>query len=198
LIRLCPGLVYHAGLDRAASGVSRGQTWKVARPPTRDGTASAIRYCSEAGILRVGGLCFWKKLGRAACSCAALVGGGRGRAFPAYRRLPSLLYRGFPNPPTIRQPDAPDFWTACRLGNRRYGRLGNLRYDPNGHPSFSRAGNSPLGDLCSWKKLGRAVAFPCVCAGIPLLHPFFIAQRRGERREGPAEWVGGSLNLIPW
>ena len=27
----------------------------------------------------------------------------------AYRRLPSLLYRGFPNPQTVQQPEAPDF-----------------------------------------------------------------------------------------
>ena len=28
---------------------------------------------------------------------------------PAYRRLPSLPYRGFPNPPTVRSPGRPDF-----------------------------------------------------------------------------------------
>ena len=43
---------------------------------------------------------------------------------PKQRRLPSLLYRGFPNPPTAGRR------TPRRFGNRRYSRLGNLRYWP--------------------------------------------------------------------
>ena len=46
-----------------------------------------------------------------------------------YRRLPTLLYRGFPNPPAVRQSDAPDVLAVCRFGNRRYSRLGNLRHE---------------------------------------------------------------------
>jgi hypothetical protein len=32
---------------------------------------------------------------------------GGDEAIFSYRRLPSLLYRGFPNPQTVRQPGAP-------------------------------------------------------------------------------------------
>src|SRR2546422_6828498 len=43
----------------------------------------------------------------------------------AWRRLPSLLYRGFPNPQAVAE--------LSRFGNRRYDRFGNLRYRIAGH-----------------------------------------------------------------
>jgi len=41
---------------------------------------------------------------------------GGDEALFSYRRLPSLPYRGFPNPQTVRQSDAPDSRTAPPIG----------------------------------------------------------------------------------
>jgi hypothetical protein len=36
------------------------------------------------------------------------------------RQLPSLLYRGFPNPRAIRKADTPGIFEGCRFENLRY------------------------------------------------------------------------------
>ncbi len=59
--------------------------------------------------------------------CGLVVGGlsvtASDKVRTAYRRLPSLLCRGLPSPPTAT------ISAACRLGSRRYSRFGDLRYD---------------------------------------------------------------------
>ena len=81
---------------------------------------------------------------------------------PAYRRLPSLPYRGFPNPQTVRPPDAPDFSTPCRLESRRNGRLESLRYGfgtahrlPSGVPQTSQSAVSRVSQPADRPLTGR-------------------------------------------
>jgi len=110
------------------------------RPKAFGGAATGRRFWTkrhvgesksvEAGLRR-GGL--WMRWQAPAPNGAFMVFKYNGRDEAAFlcRRLPSLPSR-IPlygtNLLAAPQAAAFDLWTACRFGNRRYSRLGNLRY----------------------------------------------------------------------
>ena len=77
------------------------------------------------------------------CTLSAFMGfkcNGMDEVAFSYRRLPSLPYRGFPNPQTVGQPQAPNTPPIHQLRIQQSCRLQNLRHQ---NPSYRRLPSLP-------------------------------------------------------